>query len=168
MRRSLAIAEKALGPEHSDVGASLHNLAKLYEVQGRYPEAEPVYRRSLTIFEKVLGPAHPHVGTVLDGLAQLYQVQGRFAEAEPLYKRSLAILEKALGASTPMWVRRSTIWRSCTGTRVAMPRPNCSISAASPSARTRWGQTTLMSGRRLTIWAAAYWYQGRHAEAEPL
>src|SRR5262245_576288 len=39
-RRALAIREKALGPEHPEVGGSLNNLASLYQAQGRYAEAE--------------------------------------------------------------------------------------------------------------------------------
>ena len=38
-RRSLAIREKALGPDHPDVATSLDNLAKLYQAQGKYAEA---------------------------------------------------------------------------------------------------------------------------------
>ena len=34
-KRSLTIREKALGPEHSDVGQIFNNLASLYEAQGR-------------------------------------------------------------------------------------------------------------------------------------
>ena len=101
IKRSLAIAEKALGPEHPDVGTALNNLAVLYRSQGRYAEAEPLYKRSLAIREKALGPDHPDVGTSLNNLAVLYQSQGRYAEAEPLYKRSLAIREKALGPEHP-------------------------------------------------------------------
>ena len=37
--------------------------------QGRYAEAEPLYRRSLAILEKALGPEHPDVGTALNNLA---------------------------------------------------------------------------------------------------
>ncbi len=55
-KRSLAILEKALGPEHPNVAMSLNNLALLYEAQGRYGDAEPLYKRSLAISEKVLGP----------------------------------------------------------------------------------------------------------------
>ena len=58
-QRSLAIREKALGPDHPDVGTSLNNLAELYQAQGRYAEAEPLYQRSLAIREKALGPDHP-------------------------------------------------------------------------------------------------------------
>ena len=60
----LAIREKALGPDHPDVGTSLNNLASLYRDQGRYAEAEPLYKRALAIYEKALGPDHPDVGTV--------------------------------------------------------------------------------------------------------
>jgi hypothetical protein len=36
-KRSLAIYEKALGPDHPDVALGLNNLALLYKTQGRYP-----------------------------------------------------------------------------------------------------------------------------------
>jgi tetratricopeptide (TPR) repeat protein len=49
--RALALGVKALGPEHLDVATSLNNLALLYESQGRYAEAEPLYKRTITILE---------------------------------------------------------------------------------------------------------------------
>ena len=100
-KRALAICEKALGPDHPDVGSSLNNLAALYRDQGRYAEAEPLFKRSLAIREKALGPDHPDVATSLNNLAALYELQGRYADAEPLYKRSLGIYEKALGPDHP-------------------------------------------------------------------
>ena len=48
-KRSLAIREKALGPDHPDVATSLNNLAVLYNAQGQYAQAEPLYKRSLAI-----------------------------------------------------------------------------------------------------------------------
>jgi CHAT domain-containing protein/tetratricopeptide (TPR) repeat protein len=99
--RALAIYEKALGPNHSDLAPGLNNLAFLYSKQGRYADAEPLYQRSLAIREKALGPNHPNVALVLNNLATLYERQGRYAGAEPLYKRSLAVREKALGANHP-------------------------------------------------------------------
>ena len=100
-KRSLAIREKALGPDHPDVASSLNNLAWLYQRQGRYADAEPLYKRSLAIREKALGPDHPDVAYSLSNLCVAYQQQGRYADAEPLYKRSLAIREKALGPDHP-------------------------------------------------------------------
>ena len=131
-KRALAIREKALGPDHPDVGTALNNLAALYRAQGRYAEAEPLYKRALAIREKALGPDHPDVGTSLNNLAALYRAQGRYAEAEPLYKRALAIREKALGPDHPDvgtslnnlaalyfvqrdWARAADFWRRSTG-----------------------------------------------------
>src|SRR3984893_8260093 len=100
-KRSLAIREKALGPDHPDVAASLNNLALLYDQQGRHVDAEPLYKKALAIWEKALGPDHPDVATSLNNLALLYDAQGRYAEAEPLYRRSLAIREKILAPDDP-------------------------------------------------------------------
>jgi len=89
------------GPQNPRLATSLNNLAVLYEAQGKYAEAEPLYKRSLAIWEKALGPNHPHVATGLNNLALLFKSQGKYAEAEPLYKRSLAIFEKTLGPNHP-------------------------------------------------------------------
>jgi tetratricopeptide (TPR) repeat protein len=43
--QSLAIREKALGPEHSDVAQSLNNLAWLCGTQGQYAKAETLYEK---------------------------------------------------------------------------------------------------------------------------
>jgi tetratricopeptide (TPR) repeat protein len=94
-RRALAIREKALGPEHPNVAASLNNLAELHQTQGRYAEAEPLFRRSLVIREKALGAEHLDLATSLNNLALLYRAQGRYAEAEPLYRRAYRILLNA-------------------------------------------------------------------------
>ena len=80
---------------------SLNNLALLYDAQGRYAEAEPLYKRALAIREKALGPDHPDVAPSLNNLAALYDPQGQYAQAEPLYKRSQEIREKALGPNHP-------------------------------------------------------------------
>jgi hypothetical protein len=43
----------------------------LYQTQGHYAAAEPLYERSLAIKEKALGPDHPDVATSLNNLATL-------------------------------------------------------------------------------------------------
>ena len=78
-------------------GARLNQRALKLKEQGRYAEAEPLFKRALAIYEKSRGPDHPFVATSLNNLADLYWTQGRYAEAEPLLKRALAIYEKTLG-----------------------------------------------------------------------
>jgi tetratricopeptide (TPR) repeat protein len=71
-QRALATTEKALGPNHPDLAASLADLATLYDGQGRYADAEPLLKQSLAIHEKSLGPNHPNVAASLNNLAELY------------------------------------------------------------------------------------------------
>src|SRR5262249_34637634 len=72
-------------------------MAGLYRAQGRYTEAEQLFKRGHMILEKAFGPEHPSVATSLNNMAILYRAQGRDADAEALYKRSLSISEKTLG-----------------------------------------------------------------------
>jgi tetratricopeptide (TPR) repeat protein len=70
-------------------------------MQGRYAEAEPLYRRALGIWEESLGPNHPNVAKGLSNLADFYHERGREPAAERLYMRAITILENALGPYHP-------------------------------------------------------------------
>ena len=83
------------------MATTLNNLAGLYDSQGRYEEAEPLYKRDLEISEKSLGKDHPSVATTLNNLAGLYYSQGRYEEAEPLYQRALTILKATFPSGHP-------------------------------------------------------------------
>ena len=85
----------------SDVilAATLNNLAERYKEEGRYADAEPLYKRALAIREKALGPDHPAVAQSLNNLADLYTAQGRYADAEPLYKRALTSTPEQKGST---------------------------------------------------------------------
>jgi CHAT domain-containing protein len=97
-QRALAIGEKILGSEHTDVATLLNNLAELYRAKGDYEKTEPLHLRALAIREKALGGEHPLVATSLNNLALLYQAKGDYAKAEPLYQRALDIFEKTFGS----------------------------------------------------------------------
>ncbi len=89
------------GKDDAKLGAALNNLALMYDEQGRYADAEPLYKQSLEIGEKSLGKDHPDVAHSLNNLAALYYAQSRYVDAEPLYKRSLEIRENKLGKDHP-------------------------------------------------------------------
>jgi len=81
---------------------TLNNLALLYTSQGRYADAEPLYRRSLAIWEMALGAEHPNVADSLNNLAFLYRRQKRIGDALTVARRASAILAArfASGART--------------------------------------------------------------------
>ena len=41
------------------MGETLNNLARVYQAQGKYREAEGLYKRALAIKEQALGANHP-------------------------------------------------------------------------------------------------------------
>ena len=98
--KSLAPAER-LSSDHPSFGRSLNNMAELYRAEGRYTEAELLFKRALALYEKASGPDHPDVSLPLSNIAGLYGDQGRYVEAEALYRRALAIREKAFGPDHP-------------------------------------------------------------------
>lgn len=51
-QRALAVGEDALGREPGDLTLPPEDLARFYLDQGRYTEAEAIYRRALTIYEE--------------------------------------------------------------------------------------------------------------------
>ncbi|MCS6283616.1 MAG: tetratricopeptide repeat protein, partial [Dolichospermum sp.] len=49
----------------------LNNLAGLYESQGKYNQAEPLYQQALNICKQRLGVDHPHTIIVCGNLERL-------------------------------------------------------------------------------------------------
>ncbi|HZR40476.1 MAG TPA: tetratricopeptide repeat protein, partial [Ktedonobacteraceae bacterium] len=76
--------KQALGESHPDVATPLTHLADLFVRQGKYEQAEALYRRALRIRQLALGESHPLVITVLSSLATLSQRQKNYLEAELL------------------------------------------------------------------------------------
>jgi len=106
--QGIEFAEKAyqyalnnFGETDQDTLTSINNLAFLYNSQGRYGEAEPLYKRCLQLSEEVLGPKHPDTLTSINNLSELYRSQGRYGEAEPLYKQFLQLSKEVLGPKHP-------------------------------------------------------------------
>ena len=79
----------------------MNNLASLYDNQGKYSEAEPLYLDALEMRKRLFTGDHPNVASSLNNLALLYNNQGKYSEAEPLYIDALAICERVLDNNHP-------------------------------------------------------------------
>jgi CHAT domain-containing protein len=88
--------KRLLGHSHPDVADSLNNLAALYSSQGRYSEAEPLYRQALEMRKRLLGDNHPSVATSLNNLAALYSSQGNIAQVLEFLEAGLQVEEQNL------------------------------------------------------------------------
>jgi CHAT domain-containing protein/tetratricopeptide (TPR) repeat protein len=94
---AVELAERAFGPDQPETLKSLYNLASLYEAQGLYGKAEPLFKRALAGFERTFGNEAPSTLSAISNLASLYEKQGLYAEAEPLFKRALDGLDRTRG-----------------------------------------------------------------------
>jgi tetratricopeptide (TPR) repeat protein len=95
------LVKARFGADHLNYAVALNKLGIVFQAQGKYSEAEGLFKRTLVIREKALGAKHPDVARTLNNLANVYRAQGKYSEAEGLYKRVLEILEKTLGANHP-------------------------------------------------------------------
>jgi hypothetical protein len=57
----LAVQQRVLGSEHPSTLTTANNLANALKAQGRYGEAETMYRETLAVRQRVLGSEHPVV-----------------------------------------------------------------------------------------------------------
>ncbi|WP_013325063.1 tetratricopeptide repeat protein [Gloeothece verrucosa] len=89
------------GNQDTQLAFSLNQLALLYYSQGRYEQAEPLYKQALELRKRLLGDNHPDVASSLNNLAGLYYSQGRYEQAEPLYKQALELRKRLLGDNHP-------------------------------------------------------------------
>eukprot|EP00752_Nemacystus_decipiens_P017213 g15421.t2 len=85
----------------TDVACSYSSVAFLFNIQGKYKQADPLYVRVLEILGATVGEEHPDYASTLNNLAWLLRVQGKYAEAQPLYEQSQTIRERVLGPGHP-------------------------------------------------------------------
>jgi tetratricopeptide (TPR) repeat protein len=78
-----------LGENHPDTLESMNNLALLYDNQGQYDKACPLYIQCLKKRKSTLSENHPHIISSMHNLAVLYDKQGKYIQALPLYKKCL-------------------------------------------------------------------------------
>ena len=71
LERTLAIEEKAYGPEHVELAFALNNLAVSRAALGELAAACKLYERALAIAVNVYGEDHPEVARILSGYASV-------------------------------------------------------------------------------------------------
>ncbi|MCB9881420.1 MAG: serine/threonine protein kinase [Planctomycetes bacterium] len=90
-RRSLAIREAVLGPEHWHVALSLTTLGDLLRKTGHAKDGLPLLRRAVAIAEKTWD-AHPDLWWSQRSLAETLLASSQFAEARTVAERQIEAL----------------------------------------------------------------------------
>jgi len=92
-RLALAEAEK-LPPNDAKLPTTLNNLANCLRQQGRYADAEPLYKKAISLKEKSSGLMSKDLAILLENYAKMLRLSGRIPEAENLDTRVHAIYAK--------------------------------------------------------------------------
>jgi serine/threonine-protein kinase len=99
--RALALRESALGADHPDTAAALHNLGSDLCVMGDCWAAKDALERAVAVSEKSLGPDHPDTATSLSNLGNVLRRVGDYPAARAVHERAIVAKEKALGPDHP-------------------------------------------------------------------
>ena len=97
-RERSVLLTAALGPNNPETISSHIDLASNLDLQGRYTEAEPLFRDALAYFENLFGPSDPLTVGVGAKVAINFQAQGRYNEAERYSRKVLEYTERMFGA----------------------------------------------------------------------
>ena len=79
----------------------MSNLAIAYDRQGKYNDAEVLWKQCLDKEKMVLGESHPHTLMTMNNLADTYCSQDRYNDAEDLFKQCLDKRKIVLGDNHP-------------------------------------------------------------------
>ena len=88
------LAKARFGADHPYYAVALNKLAIVVQAQGKYGEAEGLFKRALVIREKALGANHSDVGQSLQQLGQRVLDARQVQRGRGAYKRALAIRKK--------------------------------------------------------------------------
>ena len=94
-------AQAQVAPPSAEDAKALNSQGDALYNQGKYSEAEPLYRKALDINRAVLGENHPDTATSYSNVASNLGDQGRYREAEPLFRKALGIYRAVLGENHP-------------------------------------------------------------------
>jgi tetratricopeptide (TPR) repeat protein len=102
LKRSLAMFEKACGPDSVEAAEAGNNLAMLYRRDGHLALAQEQMERSLPLLEQRLGGGHPEFAKALNGMFVILVEENQWDRAEPYLRRALQIGEQVFPGSIQM------------------------------------------------------------------
>jgi tetratricopeptide (TPR) repeat protein len=85
--------------------SAAYNLGQSLDGEGKYGEAERMFREVHCIFMRLRGAEHPQTLSCAGEIALCLSYQGKHAEAEQIYREVLAVEKRVLGPEHPKTLR---------------------------------------------------------------
>jgi tetratricopeptide (TPR) repeat protein len=100
-RRALAVAERAVGPDHSQTAIAHAQLGDILAARHEYAAALQQYQRAEPIFAATLGTDHINYAFMMITTCALHLDLKQSRKALLACTRGLGVLERAVGANAP-------------------------------------------------------------------
>jgi tetratricopeptide (TPR) repeat protein len=100
LRQGRTLLERARGPDHPRLVASLTAIAFALQEQANYQDATQQLRQALDLALRAFGPRHPDTARAQVNLGQVLAYQGHHDEALALDRQALGVLEQAFGVDS--------------------------------------------------------------------
>lgn len=94
--RAAAQVVRQNGPNHTRHAFFLNSIAKIYETEGKYTQAEEVYLSAEKV-QRSTGKNHTTYALIVNNLGVLYEKQGKYIRADSAYQVALKIREQIVG-----------------------------------------------------------------------
>ncbi|WP_035357922.1 tetratricopeptide repeat protein [Edaphobacter aggregans] len=114
-RLVLEIRTRVLGAEHSDTLQSQNILASLFEEEGKYAEADPLFTRVIEVRQRVLGPKNPDTLDAIAHFGELRIDQARYTEAEAMLRGCLDIQKQTMPSDYRRYLTETLLGASLAG-----------------------------------------------------
>jgi tetratricopeptide (TPR) repeat protein len=147
---------------------TLQQQAEALAQEGRFSEAEAIYRSILRLVKKATGKDHPGYGAALYELSRVLSAQSKHAEAEGLLRRALALFETTPGVEHPPYEQTLHTLASVLGAQDKFKDAEDLLRAALGVQEKALGERHPKVGSTLTNLAIALVQQQRLSEAEPV
>lgn len=98
---ALETRRRILGNDHPDTLRSAGEHAELLREQGKFAEAEPLFREAMEGRRRVVGDEHPDTLAAIGRMGSLLQAQGKLDEAELFFREALDGRRRELGNEHP-------------------------------------------------------------------
>ncbi|CAE7779908.1 Nphp3 [Symbiodinium sp. CCMP2592] len=91
------VAERLLGPQHTNSAATKQNLGLLYYNMGKYDAAKECLREALAVQRENCGPKSVPCARIMNNLGQVFDSMGAVEQAEEMYEGALEVFAKEMG-----------------------------------------------------------------------
>lgn len=157
-----------LGLNDTETLAAANTLANIYDDQGKFEEAEPLYVLCLGVLKENFGLDNPFTLTMMNNLASLYDSQGKSEEAKALYTECLEKQLEVLGLENADTLRTMSNLGLLYFTLEEYDKAEPLLSQCLAKRRETLGPEHVLTLRLITKLALLYDYMGRVEESETL